>query len=125
MLRKYLSVSVLTIATMVMVGGMSMVTSAYACSGTNCITEGASSAGGTNASPDSLPNLVQTITSVLLYAIGAVSVIMLVIGGFKYVTSNGNAESIKSAKNTILYAIIGIAVAVSAYAIVSWVIKQF
>ena len=40
--------------------------------------------------------------------VGAVSVIMIIIGGFKYVTSNGDASSTKSAKDTVMYALIGL-----------------
>jgi hypothetical protein len=58
----------------------------------------------------------------MLYIIGAVSVIMLIYGGIRYTTSGGNANSVTAAKNTILYAIIGLVVAIFAYAIVNWVL---
>lgn len=66
-----------------------------------------------------------TITNVLLFIIGAVAVIMIVIGGMRYVLSGGDSNQITSAKNTILYAIIGIIVAVLAYAAVNFVIGSF
>jgi ABC-type Fe3+ transport system permease subunit len=47
---------------------------------------------------------------------------MLIWGGIRYTTSAGNQNSVTAAKNTILYAIIGLVVAVFAYAIVNWVI---
>ncbi len=64
------------------------------------------------------------ITNTLIFIIGAVAVIMLIIGGFRYVLSSGNADAVQSAKNTILYAIIGIVVAVLAYAIVNFVLTR-
>ncbi len=67
-------------------------------------------------------NLVQNIISVLLWLIGAVAVIMLIVGGFRYVTSNGSADQIKAAKNTILYAAVGLAVAILGQAIVIFVV---
>lgn len=69
--------------------------------------------------------LFQTITNVLLFIIGAVSVIMLIIGGFRYTVSQGDSSALTSAKNTILYSIIGIVVAILAYGIVNFVIGSF
>ena len=72
-----------------------------------------------------LGNVIETVTNVLLFIIGAVSVIMIIIGGIKYVLSNGDASQVTSAKNTILYAVIGLVVALLAYAIVNFVIDSF
>jgi hypothetical protein len=68
---------------------------------------------------------VQQVINVLLFIIGAVAVIMIIIGGIKYVLSNGDSSQITSAKNTILYAVIGLVVALLAYAIVNFVVVQF
>lgn len=65
-----------------------------------------------------------TIVNILLYIIGAVAVIMLIIGGIRYVTSGGDSSAVTAAKNTILYAIIGIIVALLAYAIVNFVLTS-
>ncbi|HKX73708.1 MAG TPA: hypothetical protein VJM32_06840 [Candidatus Saccharimonadales bacterium] len=62
------------------------------------------------------------ILTTFTYIIGAISVLMIIIGGIRYVTSNGDQNSITSAKNTILYSVIGLIVAILAYAIVSFVI---
>lgn len=66
-----------------------------------------------------------TITNVLLFLVGAISVIMIIFGGFRYVVSGGNATSISAAKNTILYAVVGIIVAILAYAVINFVITSF
>ncbi len=69
--------------------------------------------------------IFQKITDVLLFIIGAVSVIMLIIGGVRYTISQGDSSAVTSAKNTILYAIIGLIVAILAYAVVHFVIGSF
>ena len=74
---------------------------------------------------DKVTNLVQSITSIMLWALGAVTTIMLIVGGFKYVTSNGDSNKIQAAKNTILYAVIGLAVAILGQVIVLYVVKWF
>jgi hypothetical protein len=70
----------------------------------------------------SLESYIQTIINVLLGLIGVVAVIMLIYGGFRYVLSAGNEKATSAAKDTILFAIIGIVVAVLAFAIVNFVI---
>lgn len=65
------------------------------------------------------------ISSILLFIVGAVAVIMLIIGGLRYVVSGGDASKVQDAKNTILYALVGIVVAILAYAAVNFVIGSF
>jgi hypothetical protein len=69
--------------------------------------------------------IFKTVTNVLLFIIGAISVIMLIIGGIRYVVSGGDSGAVTSAKNTILYAVVGIVVAILAYALVNFVITSF
>ena len=64
------------------------------------------------------------IVNILLFIIGAVAVIMLIIGGIRYTLSAGKESEVTGAKNTILYAIIGIVVAFLAYAVVNWVLTS-
>ncbi len=71
-----------------------------------------------------ITNIFRTVVNIILFLVGAVAVIMLIIGGFRYVTSNGDAAAVKGAKDTILYAIIGIVVAFLAYAAVSFVVDS-
>lgn len=61
------------------------------------------------------------ITSILLFIVGAVAVVMLIFGGIRYVVSGGDQANVTAAKNTILYAIVGIIVALLAYAAVKFV----
>lgn len=90
------------------------------------ITGGVQCAQGNNTPNDLFANggVFTTIVNILLYIIGAIAVIMLIIGGIRYVTSGGDSAAVTGAKNTILYAIIGIIVAILAYAIVNFVLTS-
>lgn len=63
------------------------------------------------------------ITNTILYAVGIISVIMLVWGGIRYIISGGDSKKVTDAKNTVLYAIIGLVISVLAYAIVNFVLN--
>lgn len=91
------------------------------------LQDGADSAQGTDQAADLFGDggIFQTITNVLLFIIGAISVIMLIIGGIRYVVSGGDQAAVTAAKNTILYAVVGIVVAILAYALVNFVISSF
>ena len=75
---------------------------------------------GTDQTP-----IFRTITNVLLFIIGAISVIMLIIGGIRYTTSNGDQQAVQNAKNTILYAVVGLVIAILAFAAINFVIGSF
>jgi hypothetical protein len=86
------------------------------------ILKGAGEACGTSCSTGiSLPTLLNRGAQILTYLIGSVSVLMIIYGGFRYVISRGDASNIKAAKETILYAVVGVVVAIVAYAIVQFV----
>lgn len=76
------------------------------------------------AKNDSATNIIQIVINTLLFILAGVAVIMIVIGGFKYVTSGGDSTGTKSAKDTILYAVIGLVVAIMSFAIVNFVIGR-
>ena len=63
------------------------------------------------------------ITDTILYIVGIIAVIMLIWGGIRYVVSGGDAKKVTDAKNTILYAIIGLIISFLAYAIVRFVVN--
>lgn len=66
--------------------------------------------------------LFNKIIDTALFLIGAISVVMLIYGGIRYTISGGKQESVTAAKNTILYAIVGIIIAMLAYAIIEFVV---
>lgn len=69
--------------------------------------------------------IFQDITNILLFLVGAISVIMIIIGGLRYVVSGGESSAVTAAKNTILYAIVGLVVSMLAYAAIAFVIDAF
>ncbi|HSW78881.1 MAG TPA: pilin [Candidatus Babeliales bacterium] len=68
--------------------------------------------------------LIKKIINILSVLIGAIAVIMIIIGGFRYVTSGGKQESVTAAKNTILYAIVGLVIVALAQVIVHFVLNS-
>jgi hypothetical protein len=121
---KLLAVAVFTIGAALAPMGMATV-NAQECDisdgiqgGVNCVSA------GDQADAD-LSEIFTTIVNVLLFVIGAISVIMLIIGGIRYTISAGDSGAVTAAKNTILYAIIGLIVAFLAFAIVNFVVGSF
>jgi hypothetical protein len=132
-----LSAQALTLALGLGVAGVASVAvntaPAYAAQG-NCsdpsaadpLTAGASCAQA-NGTRDNLfaPNgIFVVVANTLIFLVGAVAVIFLIIGGLRYVVSNGDSKAVEGAKNTILYAIVGIVVAVISFALVQFVISS-
>lgn len=68
--------------------------------------------------------LIKTVVNVLLWAVGILSVIMIIFSGFRYITSAGDASKTKSAQSTLTYSVVGLIVAIMAYAIVNMVINR-
>ena len=90
------------------------------------LESGINSAKGTGT-PDNVTGddgLIKKVVNLLLWAIGIISVIMIIIGGIRYATSNGDSNQVTAAKNTIMYAVIGLVIAIFAYAIVYFVFDQ-
>ena len=86
--------------------------------------EGIKLAGGTcdsGGADGDVKKLVQVIVNTLSIIVGAASVIMIIVGGFRYVISGGDSNGVSGAKNTIMYAIIGLVVVIFAQVIVAFV----
>jgi len=64
------------------------------------------------------------VADTLIYLVGAISILMVIIGGLRYVLSGGDSAGVKNAKDTILYALIGVGVALVSWALVSFVISR-
>lgn len=69
--------------------------------------------------------IVPKVINTLLFFVGVLAVIMLIFGGIRYIVSGGDSNKVKDAKNTIIYAIVGLVLSLLAYAIVNWVIGLF
>ena len=72
----------------------------------------------------SLMEVVQTVLNVIISVLGIVTVIMIILGGVQYTTSQGDPAKATKARNTILYGVIGLVVALLAFAIVNFVLKE-
>jgi hypothetical protein len=68
--------------------------------------------------------LISTIINVLSVIIGVIAVIFIIIGGAKYITSGGDAGKVSSAKNTVIYAIVGLIIVALAQFIVRFVLSR-
>ena len=79
--------------------------------------------------PDSsdkiIVDTIDKVLGVLSFAIGALSVLMIIFGGFRYVVSGGDSSGVECAKYTILYAIVGLVIAFLARPIIVFVIGWF
>lgn len=79
-----------------------------------CPTNGAST----------LSDKIRTFINVFSAIVGAVAVIMLIIGGFRYIVSGGRQESVTGAKNTIIYALVGLIIVALAQIVVRFVLSK-
>lgn len=82
-------------------------------SGTTCSDQGSN-----------VSNVLKAALQLASIAIGVIAVIMIITSGLKYITSQGDAASITSAKNTLLYAIIGLVIVAFAQVIVHFVLTK-
>ena len=69
--------------------------------------------------------LATDIIKIFSYVVGIVSVIMVIVGGFQYVTSGGDSGKVTTAKNTIMYALIGIVIVALSQIMVNFVLAKF
>lgn len=79
---------------------------------------------GTGSSGDDLPDVIVNILNAVIGVAGFISVVWIIIGGVTYITSSGDAGKTKKARDTILYACIGLVICVLAFAIVNFVIIE-
>lgn len=116
------------IASLALVFGFALVPVAVGAVNVDPLGTACSSGGSTeicDSADDDIGEIMTTVINVLLFVIGIISVIMIIVGGIMYATSAGDSGAVGKAKNTILFAIIGLAVAFFAYAIVNWVVNLF
>jgi hypothetical protein len=71
-----------------------------------------------------IQSIVTTIVNIFSIVVGIIAVIMIIVGGFKYITSGGDSGNITSAKNTIVYAVIGLVIVALAQFIVQFVLTR-
>lgn len=74
--------------------------------------------------PDTVNKLIETIINIFSILVGVTSVIMIIVGGFQYITSGGDSGKVGTAKNTILFAIVGLVIVALAQVIVNFVLSR-
>lgn len=96
------------------------------CAGVNLdVNSNCSNAGLTQGQANQkLNNIIHTVINLLSIIVGVVAVIMIIIGGLRYITSGGSDTSVTGAKNTILYAIIGLIIVALAQVMVRFVLGK-
>lgn len=94
----------------------------FASSAGDIINKSAGQACGNNCG-GSLPAAFSAIANTLIFLVGSISVIMIIVGGLRYVISNGDPKQVEVGRNTILYAVVGVVVSLMSYAIVKFVVK--
>ena len=78
--------------------------------------------GGCGDNGAQFSSVITSLINLLLIVIGLVAVVVIIIAGFNFITSGGDTNKVTAAKNTILYAVIGLIIVVFAEAIVHFVI---
>lgn len=81
-------------------------------------------AAGCGKNGGNLPDVVVSILNAVIAIAGIIAVIFVIVGGVQYMTSSGDPGKTKKAKDTILYAVIGLVVCVLSFAIVNFVIAN-
>lgn len=84
---------------------------------TDCANSGAGSQEG-------IGKLASNVVNIFSFVVGAIAVIMIIYGGFRYITSGGASEGVSTAKNTLIYAIVGLIIVALAQILVHFVLNQ-
>ena len=112
-----------------MLGGQAVVpAAAFACgnpsgSSTDQVINGANP-NGTDCSGSGITKIVRAAVTVLSIIIGAAAVLMIVVSGLRYITSSGDSAKVSAAKTTLIYALIGVAIAALAQLLVHFALNQ-
>jgi hypothetical protein len=95
------------------------------CSGSNFDVSGNSAAScDSSASTGGFNNLLRRIVNIFSAVVGVIAVIMIIVGGLRYITSGGDSSKVSTAKNSIIYAIVGLVIVALAQLIVRFVLTQ-
>lgn len=80
------------------------------------VTKTSDAAGGLT-----MQQVITTVIGTMLFIVGLLAVVMLIYGGIRYVTSHGDKAQVTAAKETIMYAVVGLVVAIAAFAVIQWI----
>lgn len=89
------------------------------------VKKGADMTNSGGSAKQDLPDIITTIINVMLFIAGALAVIMIIYGGIRYITAHGDEKQVKVAKDTIVYSVAGLIIAILAYALVTFIFDRF
>lgn len=89
------------------------------------VKKGADMTNSGGSAKQDLPDIITTIINVMLFIAGALAVIMIIYGGIRYITAHGDEKQVKVAKDTIVYSVVGLIIAILAYALVTFIFDRF
>lgn len=93
------------------------------CSGSNIDVSGNSNNCNDSGNTNGLNDLLKKVVNIFSAIVGVIAVLMIIVGGFKYITSGGDSGNVSTAKNTIIYAIVGLVIVALAQLIVHFVLS--
>lgn len=79
---------------------------------------------GNTASGEGISTLMGSIIGILVFIVGVISVIMVIVGGYQYIFSGGDSQKAASARNTLIYSLIGVTIAIFAGPILAWILQR-
>lgn len=94
------------------------------CSGTNLDLTNASTDCTSGTSTSNFQSLLEKIINIFTVVVGVIAVVMIIVGGLRYITSGGDTSRVGAAKTTIIYALVGLVVVALAQLIVHFVLSQ-
>jgi hypothetical protein len=122
--------NILLALTIALTGGLTLVPAIAsadlkgdACEGVNALSGSSSSTCDPNADK-SVNRIFRTVIQIFSIVVGFVAVVMVIIGGLKYITANGDSGAMASARTTIIYALVGLVIVAVAQILVHFVIKK-
>ncbi len=89
------------------------------------VKKGADMTNSGGSAKQDLPDIITTIINVMLFIAAALAVIMIIYGGIRYITAHGDEKQVKVAKDTIVYSVAGLIIAILAYALVTFIFDRF
>ena len=92
--------------------------------GCPCALNSSSAACQDLSKQDGLSNILKNATNIVLFIAGALAVIMIIYGAIRFMTAHGNEKQVESARLIVTYSVIGLIIAILAYALVNFVLSN-
>jgi hypothetical protein len=95
-----------------------------ACDGVDASSGGNCDQGKLKKAEDRVSDTIKNIVNLITILVGIIAVIMIIINGFRFITSGGDSNAVASARNGIIYALVGLVVAALAQVLVRFVLNR-